>query len=53
MIQDLKGGIMKRAESFRVQVRRRLNPQTLQTFATKEKSAIVGGAGGAILGFLL
>jgi hypothetical protein len=52
-LQDLQGGIMKRAEYFRIQVHGRLNPQTLQTFATNEKSAIVGGAGGAILGFLL
>jgi hypothetical protein len=53
MMQDLKGGIMKRAEGFRVQVRRRLNPQTLQKFAADEKSVTLGTAGGAILGFLL
>jgi hypothetical protein len=53
MMQDLKGGIMKRAEGFRVQVRRRLNPLTVKKFVMDEKSVAVGTAGGAILGFLL
>jgi hypothetical protein len=53
MMQDLKGGIMKRAEGFRVQVRRRLNPLTVKKFVADEKSVTVGAAGGAILGFLL
>jgi hypothetical protein len=53
MMQDLKGGVMKRAEGFRVQVRRRLNPQTVKQFVADEKSVTIGAAGGAILGFLL
>jgi hypothetical protein len=53
MMQDLKGGIMQRAEGFRVQVRRRLNPLTVKKFVMDEKSVAVGTAGGAILGFLL
>jgi hypothetical protein len=53
IMQDLKGGIMKRAEGFRVQVRRRLNPLTVKKFVADEKSATFGTAGGAILGLLL
>lgn len=53
MMQDLKGGIMKRAEGFRVQVRRRLNPVTVKKFVADEKSVTLGAAGGAILGFML
>jgi hypothetical protein len=53
MMQDLRGGIMKHAEGFRVQVRRRLNPVTVKKFVADEKSATFGAAGGAVLGFLL
>jgi hypothetical protein len=53
MMQGLKGGIMKRAEGFRVQVRRRLNPLTVKKFVADEKSVTFGTAGGALLGFLL
>jgi hypothetical protein len=52
MCQSLKGTVMERAESVRVQFSRRLNPLTVKKFVADEKSATFGSAVGAILGFL-
>jgi hypothetical protein len=52
MMHNMKGGILKHAEGFRVQASRRLNRLTVKKFVADEKSVTLGGAAGAMLGFL-
>ena len=43
----------KGADNFRLQVRQRLKPESIQAFIKKEKMASLGAAGGTVLGVLL
>jgi hypothetical protein len=43
----------KGADTFRLQVRQRLKPKSIQAFIKKEKMASLGAAGGTVLGVLL
>jgi hypothetical protein len=53
MLNNLKVTTIRHAEKFRVQVRRRLNPNNVQAFVDKERMAAIGLASGAFVGVLL
>jgi hypothetical protein len=53
MFLKIKGEAMRYAENFRVQVRRRLDPKRMRVVMEKERSATLGLASGAVLGFVL
>jgi len=53
MIESLKKNVCKRADTFRVQVRRRLGPNAIQYLFEKERIGALGLASGALIGTLL
>lgn len=53
MFMKMKGTAMRQADNFRVQVRRRLNPNKIRAFAKKERMVAYGLASGAFVGVLL
>jgi len=48
-LQTVKVQVLQQAERFRVQVRRRLNPSSVQKWAENDKMGALGLAGGALL----
>lgn len=53
MIEDMKAHVLRRANTFRTQVRRRLGPKTIQQFFENERVGALGLASGALVGTLL
>jgi len=53
MVTMVKGKVLRTTEDFRVQVRRRLSKEGLESFFENEKMAALGLTGGAVLGTLL
>ena len=50
---NLKGQALKNVDAFRIEVRRRLNPQTVQSWIDKDKLGALGLASGAFVGTVL
>jgi len=50
---NLKGQALKQANNFRVQVRRRLNPQAVHGWIDKDKMGALGLACGSFFGTVL
>ena len=53
MIAKAKKHILRTAEDYRIQIRKTLSQEGLQTFFEKEKMAALGFAGGAVAGAIL
>jgi hypothetical protein len=51
--RDMSTKFKKGADTFRLQVRQRLKPESIQAFIKKEKMASLGAASGTVLGLLL
>ena len=53
MVNKFKGMVLQTADDFRIQVRRHLNRDRLETFFAEERPTAFGFAGGAIAGVVL
>jgi hypothetical protein len=52
LFSNLKNKALRHTENLRVQIRRQLNPNSVQTFVDRERMGALGMAGGAVVGFL-
>lgn len=52
-LKAVKGRVLRTTESFRVQVRRQLNPKAFQQWVDNDKLGALGLAGGALFGTVM
>jgi hypothetical protein len=52
-VQSVQSGLVKTAESFRSQVRRRLHPSAVQGWIDRDKMGALGLAAGSFAGIVL
>jgi hypothetical protein len=52
-LEQAQSELRKRTDAFRVEVRRRLNPQAVQTWIDQDKLGALGLAAGAFVGTIL